>query len=413
MLIVLLVFLIFLLRYFPQKSVAFFFVMLYAVSLSMNFLIGTSLSVVSNSDILYVLWTGTVLYLIISPWKDFANIKRFSTLNSSRSKTIDRFAYIVGSLCVFMTVGCLLIYIALYSVVDDINMFKYREGEQQQVYSTLGVSMLPYMLAYVFYPLSYLFIPLVFYYYSQNRIKMVIWCAISSFTSVAYGLAYFSRSHSTQYVMLIVLSYFIYRNLFGVKIRKKIFRYGLLVVILYVLSFLSISNNRFEGHDYSRQKSEAYIKNTVGYSMADYFGMWWYAGRDVFERYDFNGFNGKIALQGLDRAAHMLSRGIIPSYSEDLQAERNNILKEYSGSFIGVSSYFLYDLGIVFSLIVLVGYYLIVSRKIPKNGAITVERSMFLTIFTMLPLFGVFYSTLDVMILLLFYFFFIKVIIFR
>ena len=171
MLIVLLAFLILLLRYFPKNSVAFYFVVLYAVSLSMNFLIGTDLGINSQSDIFYVLWTGTVLFLIVSPWKNFTGINRFSSINSVK---IDRFDYVVGSLCVFMTVGCLLIYSALYYVVEDVNIFKYKEGIQQDVYSSLGVSMLPYMLAYVFYPLSYLFVPLIFYYYSQKRIKMMI-----------------------------------------------------------------------------------------------------------------------------------------------------------------------------------------------------------------------------------------------
>ncbi len=410
MLIVLLAFLIFLLRYFPKNSVAFYFVILYSVSLSMNFLIGTDLGIVSQSDIFYVLWTGAVLFLIISPWKKITGINRFSSINSVK---IDRFSYIVGSLCVFMTLGCLLIYGVLYSVVDDINIFKYKEGAQQDVYSSLGVSMLPYMLAYVFYPLSYLFVPLIFYYYSQKRIKMMIWCVVSSFSSVAFGLAYFSRAHSTTYVMLLILSYLMYRNLFSTKTRKRVVKYGIIAVLLYSLSFITISNNRFEGHDYDRQKSEAAIQNTVAYSMADYFGMWWYAGRDVFERYNYQGFNGKIAFQGIDRAAHTLSRGLIPSYSESLLKQRELLLKEYSGSFIGVSAYFLYDLGVFFSVIVLLGYNLFVTRKIPKNGVISVERSMLLTIFVLLPLFGVFYSTLDVMILLLFYFFFIKLFIFR
>ena len=404
MIFVLLIFFIYLLNRLSRESISYWFVVLYAVSLCANFLIGTNLGIVSWTDIPYVIWTMIVLSMLIMPWKGYQGITAITCRNP---KQVDRFVYIGGALCVFMTVGCFAIAYAVSQVVEDINMFKYLGG-QAGVYASLGMDMKPYLLAYIFYPVSYLFIPLMFYYLSQKRYWMTLWCFVSSLASVAHGLAYFSRAHTTQYIMLLVVTYWIFRRVLSEKIRSRVSKFGIVIAVIIAMSFVAISNNRFEDHDYSNQKSGAVIQNTVVYSMADYFGMWYYAGRDVTEGYSFEGFNGRIAGQFLDRFLQMVSFGHYKSYGEQLLKDRERLLKDHSGGFIGVSAYFLYDTGIIFSIIILMIYGRMVRKRTPVNGNVTVVDSLMTTTLVLLPLFGIFYSTLDITIALLFYLIFIR-----
>lgn len=381
-----------------RNSLAFLLILLYTGTLSVNFLIGTELDIQSYSDFFYVVWTVLVLSLLFKSWRYYTPIKSFTFTNE---KKLNWFVYIVGTLCVFMTIGCAGIAYAVNQVVEDINVFKYRDG-QADVYASLGMSMKPYLLAYIFYPISYLFLPLIFYYLSKKRYIITFFCFLSSLSSVTFGMAYFSRSHTIQYVMLLLVSYWMFRKTLSDNLRKKIEKIGFALVILIIASFLAISNNRFKDKNYANQNNNAIIQNTVIYSLADYTGMWWYAGREVFEDFQFETMKGQIALQGVNKVLSMLS--IVPSNSESNKKLREKLLKEYSGGFIGVSAYFLYDTGIFVSLIILCIYSSVVRRNRPKNGAMSVINSMSFIILLLLPLFGIFYSTLDIIILLSLYY---------
>lgn len=401
--IVLLFFLIF---YYsaPKGSATKIFILLYLVSLCSNFLIGTDLSVRGFSDVLYASWTIIVLYIIISSWKSSFQIENIFCTNE---KKLNRFVFCVGSLCIIMTIGCFAIAYYVSQVVEDINVFKYRGG-QEDTYASLGISMKPYLLAYILYPISYLFVPLIFYYLSKRHYKLTLWSLVCSLTSVAFGLAYFSRSHTTQYIMIMAISFWFYVKSLPKKIRLWTTRCVTIIVILIAASFVAISFSRFDGHEYSRQNTNAVLKNEVVYSMADYFGMWYPVGNDVFNMYHFEGFNGKIAFSGIDRFLHMVTFGAVPSYSMDLMKRRELLLKEHAGNFIGVSSYFLYDTGIIISLLILLFYNKRVKILHSQNNSISIFHAMEQTILILLPLFGIFYSALDVILLLYFYWFVIK-----
>ena len=396
----------FLIFYFsvPKGSAAKIFILLYLVSLCSNFLIGTDLSVRGFSDILYAIWTIIVLYIIISSWKSSFQIENIFCTNE---KKLNKFVLCVGSVCIIMTIGCFAIAYLVSQVVEDINVFKYRGG-QEDTYASLGISMKPYLLAYILYPISYLFVPLIFFYLSRKNYKLTLWCLVCSLTSVAFGLAYFSRSHTTQYIMIMAISYWFYVKSLPKKIRLWTTRCVTIIVILIAASFVVISYSRFDGHEYYRQNSNAVLKNEVAYSMADYFGMWYPVGNDVFNMYHFEGFNGKIAFSGIDRFLHMVTFGVVPSYSMDLMKQRELLLKEHAGDFIGVSSYFLYDTGIIISLLILLFYNKRVKILHSQNNSISIFHAMEQTILILLPLFGIFYSALDVILLLYFYWFVIK-----
>lgn len=381
-----------------SNSIRFLLILLYIGTLSVNFLIGTDLSVQSFSDILYVIWTVLVLSLLFKSWNYYTPIESFEPCNEKKLK---RFVYIVGTLCIFMTIGCAGIAYAVSQVVEDINVFKYRDG-QADVYESLGMSMKPYILAYILYPISYLFIPLIFYYLSKKEYLLMLLCFLSSLASVSYGLAYFSRSHTIQYVLLLLTSYWMFRKTLSETLRKKIEKLGIILIFCIAASFIAISNSRFQDKDYANQKKDAVIKNTVIYSLADYTGMWWYAGRDVFEDFHFETMRGRIALQSVNRVLSMAS--IVPSTSEQNAKMRDKLLKDHSGNFIGVSTYFLYDTGIMISLFILLIYSYIVYYNRPRNGSMTVNHSMSFVILLLLPLFGIFYSTLDIIILLALYY---------
>lgn len=404
MIIVLLFVLLALFYSMPKGSLARIFTFLYLISLCTNFFIGTDLQIGGLSDVLYVVWTSIVLIMVISPWKKTFQIDSIICTNE---KGLTRFVYIVGALCVFMTIGCSIIAYFVSKGVDNINVFKYGGG-QEEVYASLGISMKPYLLAYLFYPVSYLFIPLIFFYLSRKQYTLSFWCLLCSLTSVFFGLAYFSRSHTTQYVMLLAISYWVFSNALSAKIRKWTTLFFAIVALTITVSFAIISFSRFDGYGYGNQKSEAIIKNTVAYSLADYFGMWYYVGKEATSYYHFEGFDGRIAFQGIDRFLNMVSFGVIPSYSSSLSKQREVLLREHSGGFIGISTYFLYDTGVLISLLILFLYKKRVIKISSHGKEFNIINAMELIILMTLPLFGIFYSFLDIIILTLFYWYFLK-----
>lgn len=385
---------------FSKYSISRILTLLYLFSLLANFFIGTySLNEGLLLQLFYVLWVGLVLFLIISPWNKY---KIINSIDNVDYKKLLLFVKIVGTICIFMTVGCFILGHAIHNVVEDIDGFKYRGG-QEEILGALNISTKPYLLAYALYPLSYFFIPLIFYYISKKKYALSVWCFISSLTSVAFGYAYFSRSHTTHYVLLVISTYWLYRGLFPYKIRKRIVYLGLSLISVSIISFMAISFARFEDHGYAFKKNDALIQNPVAYSLMDYYGMWWYEGAAVTSDYSFSNFNGQLSLQSVSKFINITSFGTISLNDGELQRKREALLKEHYGTFIGVSSYFLYDFGIFISLIILLIYYNLTKRRSPIHNKISLSNAMQIVILIQLPLFGIFYSTLDVIILMYVY----------
>ncbi len=391
-----------------RSSIGFWIVLIYILSLIISFFLGNAFEYAGFFDILHAIWVICVLFLLITPWGNYSNVNHIIVKNLHG---IDLFAKYAGALCIIMAVGCLILAWAVSQVVTDIDVFKYR-GEQQDVYASIGLNMKPFLLAYIFYPVSHLFIPLIFYYLQNRRFGMALWCFFASLASVAHGLAYFSRAHTAHYIMLLVVFYIFLKGTLPSRVNLFIKKVGVLVIVLAICSFMAISFNRFEQHEYE-QNANSLIKNNVAYSMADYYSQWWRVSRDVCKKYDFQTFNGDIALQSLYKTAVICSFGHIKGNEDRVALKREKFLGEHRGSFLGVSAYFLYDMGIIISLVVLAIYNIYVRKIAPKGNTYSIERLMYMTIFLLLPLFGVFYSVHDVVLQLLFYWVGIKLIFLR
>ena len=136
-----------------KKSVSFWMLLIYLVSLMMNFLLEITFEFKGLSDVLHAIWVIIVLSFLIMPWSKY---KTINVIQAKYANGIDKFCKYVGALCIFMTVGCFIIAYAISQVVTDIDAFKYR-GEQEDVYAMLGLNMKPFLLAYIFYSISYFF----------------------------------------------------------------------------------------------------------------------------------------------------------------------------------------------------------------------------------------------------------------
>ena len=176
---------------------------------------------------------------------------------------------------------------------------------------------------------------------------------------------------------------------------------GSLAVIAY---FLSISITRFEGHDYDTHSGVSVSDNAVINSLFDYLVMWWNNSETLFSRFKWDTMGGQIAFQDINRILGMV--GIhIGETGDALMKQREALLGEFAGSFIGVGEYFLYDFGPVVSIIILPIYATIVNSLRPRRGKLAINRLFTISILALLPTFAIFYSVLNVIILTLIFIF--------
>lgn len=381
------------LRKVNKHSLAFFFTLIVVISLVGNLFIKENY-VIDLSDILHFFWILLVLGLIITPWKSYHSIKEVKCVNPKRLKFV---TICLVVFCLIMLVGCAVLAYFTITMIEDVNLFKYKDGPTEFYYS-LGIDLRPFMFATLFYPLSYIMIPLHLYYLSKGEKWLSFWCFIASLLSIVYGMTYFSRAHLIHYIVIYLGSFWLLRDILSRSqkdIIKKVMYIGTFVVIAY---FLSISITRFDEHDYETHSGVVVSNNAVINSMFDYLVMWWNNSETLLSRFDWSTFHGQIAFQDINRLLGMF--GIqVGAVGELLMKQRELILGEYAGSFIGVGEYFLYDFGPLISVLILLLYYVIINNLRPRRSVITIERLIIISILALLPSFAIFYSVLNVILL--------------
>lgn len=369
---------------FKRGSMSLFLVAIYLISLLGNIFLTPSFELL---DILHAFWVIFVLICIISPWSRYYGINEIYCSNTKRIDSLTKVFIIYFSI---QTIGCAIISYFVISFVPDIEQFKYHENPNDFYYS-LGLNMKPYLLAAYSCTWSYIMIPLHLYYISIRRYKMSIACFVASLASVAYGFTYFSRAQLLHYIFIYVAFYWLLRGTFPTKVRSFINKLLVTLSAVLVVLFISISIARFDTYD-DEGRYNVEIENPVLASAFDYTCMWWSSSQDLFKQYHFQTMNGKIAMQQINDVINVFGLG----YSNEAKLKlRESLLKEKKGAFIGVSAYFLYDFGFIISIIVLFIYYSLVKKIKPLKGVISIQKLLYVSAFIMLPLLGIFYSTLD------------------
>ena len=386
---------LFVLRSVNRRSLAYYYTLVVIISLVGNLFVRENY-VASLPDVLHAMWIIIVLAFLILPWKSFHSIREVKCSNPKRLKNVTIFLIVF---LMIQLVGCSVLAYYTMTMIDDISMFKYHDGTTDFYYS-LGINLRPFMLATFFYPLSYIMVPLHLYYLSKGEKSLSFWCFIASLVSIVYGLTYFSRAHLIHYLLIYLGSFWLMRDTLPREASKSLKKTMIIAASLVVAYFVYISIARFEEHDYITRSGTLISDNTVVNSLFDYLVMWWRNSETLFGRFDGTTLHGQIAFQDINRFLSLIGINV-GTRGVDLVKMREIVLGEYSGSFIGAGEYFLYDFGPFFSLIVLIIYYSYVSRIHPRKGVISIDKLIIVSALAPLPTFAIFYSVLNVVLVLL------------
>ena len=348
-------------------------------------------------DIVHAIWIVITIGAIVLPWKDFKGISEIRVENKKR---VDTIATILIVICIILGVSCSVIAYYVLTTITDINRFKYVDGASEFYYS-LGIDMKGFILTTLLYPLGYLLVPFVFYYLSQKRIAKAVFCFIGSLLPIAYGLTYFSRAHMTHVILVYIAAYFLLKNTLPKLKSKMVRRIIVLVGVAAVIGFASISTSRFEDHEYDTGNRDlAYTnRNSTIISTIDYFSQWWPCSQEMFRRFDGRTMHGSIIMQSTATFFNTISFNIIPNDAKGRRVRRETLFKEFLGSFIGVGAYTLYDIGPLFGLLLYALYGWYVRKQKPKGRSVSMSSLLIIFVLIQIPLFAIFYSVFDVVIL--------------
>lgn len=383
-----------------KRSVVRLFAALLICSLFFSIVLYGEDGLITKSKTFHFIWIVITLCLIILPWRNFRKIQYISCENE---KKVDNLAKVLIILTIFLSISSGILSYYVIKNVADINVFKYVDGPTDFYYS-LGIDLRGFLLTTLLYPISYLLIPLFFYYLSRKRKLMVTGCFIGSLLSIFYGLTYFSRSHMIHFVLLYLFAFVLLKNTLSSKQKKTITIIFFIFGILVISGFTLISMSRFDGKQYSTAHNTTHkIENTTLLSAMDYVGMWWSNSEELFSRFDFNTLKGGIAFGSLRNFVETATFGLIKNNSHSVEKDRYKLMREYSGSFIGVGAYTLYDFGPFIGLFVYLLYFLFLRKLKPRNSVITIHKLLYTIALAQLPLFAIFYSSLNIIILLLFF----------
>lgn len=399
--IIVLLFCIYLFLRSKKGSLARFIALLFVVSL-----LGYLLFFVSNDfhakDLLHALWIIITLSAIVVPWKDYTSINSITTTNSSRA---DRLATILSIFCILLCISCGILSYYVLSIISNINEFKYG-GDGVDFYYSLGIDLHGFLLTTKLYPLGYLLIPFVFYYIGQRRKWKAFLCFLGSMLPVFYGLTYFSRSHMTHFVLTYAAAYILMRGVFTKRTRRKIL--GIMVVfgVAAIVGFSAITTSRFEDHTYSSGENNIEINTTSSsvLSTVDYLSQWWPNSETLFGNYTGETMHGMIMTGVVNDFFTTFTFGLIPNQYEIRDKRWNELMKDKAIAFIGVGTYTLYDVGIIGGIILYVIYFFLVIRQKPKNGTMSLTSLMMVFSLLPVPLYAIFYSGFDIMIVLLLFY---------
>lgn len=386
------IFCIFLLFMSPKDSIPKLLSLFFVLSLTV-FLLFFRFRTLEPIDILHAIWIIIVISMAVMPWKGF---KQITTISVRDNKKVDTIATILIVICVALGISCLVLSYYVLTSITDINRFKYVDGTSDFYYS-LGIDLHGFLLTTLLYPIGYLLIPYFFYYLSQQKTAKAILCFFGSMLPVFYGLTYFSRAHMIHFVMIYLVAYYLLRNVLS-KNQKKWLKLSMVIMgIGVVIVFNAISSSRFEDHSYSSGSREIVTSSQSSsfVSKVDYFCMWWPNSQELFRRFDGQTMHNGIIIQSVNNFFSTITFGLIPNHSAKRMERRGLLLREYSGSFIGLGAYILYDQGPLLGLILLWLYGWYVRRQKPKGGEVSMHSLLLVFALIQVPLFAIFYSVMD------------------
>lgn len=244
------------------------------------------------SYILKEFYISSLLFVLFLSWKNYSGLKGydFSDININKLRKVEKPVIFINSVIFIIDAFIFAAIFALMtSGVIDVQEHK-NDGGAAAVFASLVPGYL-ITLSYLFSPLGYLSLVLHFYYLINGKILRSVVNLLLSLDVVLIGLIQLSRSALVYYIITYIIIFLFLTPIIGKKYLSRISTFVVIVGIVVMFVFSSISESRF-GEKYVIE-SESLIDEKEYpqlVSILDYFSQWEYYGPVMMDKYEF----GKI-----------------------------------------------------------------------------------------------------------------------
>ena len=188
-----------------------------AISFFMQFLVGHH----SNYNTIWTLinscFTVINLSLLFLPWNDSTE-NAFIIHNPRFIHNIKKILTLILSANLFINI---ILFIIILIFIPDIAHFKAAKG-YEELYESIPYFSMFFRYSYVTQNMGFISFPLVFFYLNQKDKKNTKKWFILSLSSLASGLAFYSRAMILTYVLLFLTYYLCIYKSIDIKIRKEL-----------------------------------------------------------------------------------------------------------------------------------------------------------------------------------------------
>ncbi len=388
----LLIFFIFLLILF-RKNISVFSLLLsiQIISLTALLLVNINVEVNSIKRFANILYTLIMLTILMYPWRKYNKIQEIYCINENKVNKLSKSLLIISALT-FIILSITSTVVILF--VEDINMFKYSEGQSTEFfYTQLPIDVRWYMLASFIYVLSYFLIPLHFYYVIKLNKKYAFFCLLFSLNIILFGLTFFSRWTIIHYILIFGVFLFLFRDSVPKKYLKLISSISLFFIMLFALWFINITINRFNNNSLYEANIplNSPIQNPSLYSNLDYLSQWYSNSLNVLDRYNNKSMMGQGSFSPLLSYLNYFTP--IDWNADSFIKLRQNLLGDpYYYLFNGLVADMIYDFGYIISFILAIIYFYLVNIAAPKKKTISLTKLLLIVLSIQIPLFSIFYN---------------------
>lgn len=330
-----------------KRSLSAFMGLLVVFEIFIAFIMGT-IPPFDFVSLIGQLWIILILYILMKPYERYKIVELQDPKGS-----IDRFANIIIIMnLISLAIGGFVAYLT-FKTFDNYSLYKGQHDLSQDFFQTLPFSTKFLTLSYILgstYPIC---LSLHFYYLNKSKWMKAIICLIGSLSYPVRMLAYFSRASFLILGCIYVAYTILVFPILSQKAKRVFTLLGGLFASAILLIFMIISINRF-GEVGTSIKNE----DSALYSFADYASQWFGNSIEVLHSYkgpvggelsdvfwDYWGFSG----------------------GKDNTTVRSQLWPNHYWRFIGLPIVWLFDFGVLLTVIISVFYAVICHKLKPIN----------------------------------------------
>lgn len=365
-------------------------VWLHVISFAIQFFIALWIKYQTALTLFNILFVMLNLYLIISPWSSFKIHDYKSLTDGKYLKFLNKFfrPILFVNLLISLSLGVL-----IYTVFPSAKEFK--QDGYLELYDSIPYFGNLFRYAYTTQLYGYLAIPIVFSRLSAGDNKNAKWWFFASLSSLASGIAFFSRANILSFVLVFFFFYSNYKYHLPQGLRvtiTKAIKYSIAAV---VIIFISMSYSRFSKMTYLSERipQDAVVHDITTYYLLYYGGQSFPYSIKSLEVYTPDKcLYGESFFYNLYQILDFFH--VIEWDSAESIEKRTKVLGEMQHLFIGYTAESVYDLGYVGALVTSLLFCILVAKisNSPKNG--NIKYLMYTSILIQIPLNSIFYNTI-------------------